>query len=399
MIYSALGKLGNVVQVQERFDTRIGELELAYSDRRQLGDGRQHAVEPGKPPVPWVPYFGGSILRSNFYIVGGITEVNYNIYSGGGEVGVSGVGGKRRVYSMNVGVDLRIVDSRTLVVLRTVSLQKQINGEEVGLGIYRFFNSELLDINVGAKKQEPLQLGVRTTIEQGVIELVAAVMQVDARPCLASAAEMQRAVLAGRPPVATPWPDSAPAAATAPTATPAPAPAPAPAIAPAPTSAAAARPPQPLAPTPASASAPVGVNGPAAPGLPVVAVNAGAAPTAINAGNGAAPASGGLPQVGFDFSSAALAPASLSVIERVVKEARTGASASLQLVARDSEQLAPLQRRELTNQRVRAVTEALQAGGIAPSRIGTSWLPDPTDPGIVRLGAGLQHIATIAIGR
>ena len=52
MIYSALGKLGNVVQLQERFDTRIAELELAYTDRRQLGDGRTHAVETGKPAVP-----------------------------------------------------------------------------------------------------------------------------------------------------------------------------------------------------------------------------------------------------------------------------------------------------------------------------------------------------------
>ena len=89
MLYSALGKMGNTVRLQERFDTRIAELELAYADRRQLGDGQLHTVEAGKPNVPWVPYFGGSILRSDYYIVGGITEVNYNIQSRGAEFGVS----------------------------------------------------------------------------------------------------------------------------------------------------------------------------------------------------------------------------------------------------------------------------------------------------------------------
>ncbi len=115
MVYSALGKLGDVLQVHERFDTRIAELELAYTDKRQLGDGRNYTVEAGKPPVPWIPYFGGSIIRSQYYIVGGITEVNYNIQSAGGELSVNGVGVKRRTYTMNVGVDLRIVDNANLL--------------------------------------------------------------------------------------------------------------------------------------------------------------------------------------------------------------------------------------------------------------------------------------------
>ena len=89
---------------------------------------------------------------------------------------------------MNVGVDLRIVDTRSLIVVRTASLQKQIIGQEVGAGIYRFFGNELLDVNVGSKKQEPLQLGVRTTIEQGVLELLAGISGVDAQTCLEPAA-------------------------------------------------------------------------------------------------------------------------------------------------------------------------------------------------------------------
>jgi hypothetical protein len=42
MVYSALGKLGGAVRIAERFDPVIAERELAYADRRQLGDGRTH---------------------------------------------------------------------------------------------------------------------------------------------------------------------------------------------------------------------------------------------------------------------------------------------------------------------------------------------------------------------
>ena len=113
MVYSALGKLGGAVQVAERFDPVIAERELGYADRRQLGDGRTHqlAGPNGGQVVPWLPYFGGSINKSDYFIVGGITELNYNINSGGAEVAVNQVGIKARTFSQSVGVDLRIVDT------------------------------------------------------------------------------------------------------------------------------------------------------------------------------------------------------------------------------------------------------------------------------------------------
>lgn len=58
MVYSALGKLGGAIDVRERFDTRVAELELAYTDRRQLGDGNSHALadDKGQRAVPRVGY-------------------------------------------------------------------------------------------------------------------------------------------------------------------------------------------------------------------------------------------------------------------------------------------------------------------------------------------------------
>lgn len=187
MVYSALGKFGDRVRLAERSDPTIAERELVYTDKRQLGDGDTHKL-PGKntEPVKWVPYFGGSIIGSDYFIVGGITELNYNIHSGGAEIGVNNVGPKLRTFTQSVAVDLRIVDTRSLIVQKTVSLTKQYVGYETGFGTFRFFGSDLFDINLGAKGQEPLQLGIRATLEEATLRLVATVLRSDPGSCLAS---------------------------------------------------------------------------------------------------------------------------------------------------------------------------------------------------------------------
>ena len=186
MVASALGKLAGPVTLAERFDPSVGERELAYIDRRQLGDGKAHPVQgpSGNASVAWLPYYGGSVAASDYYIVGGITELDYNVRSGGAEVRISSVGPKARTFTQSVAVDLRIVDTRSLLVVRTVSLTKQFSGYEVGFNTFRFFGSDLFDINIGAKGQEPLQLGIRTALEEATIRLVGAVSGRDPASCL-----------------------------------------------------------------------------------------------------------------------------------------------------------------------------------------------------------------------
>ena len=77
-------------------------------------------------------------MASDYFITGGLTEVNYNIASGGYQIGASNVGIKRRYNGMNVATDLRLVDTRTLRVVKTVSLQKQIEFKEEGLKALEF---------------------------------------------------------------------------------------------------------------------------------------------------------------------------------------------------------------------------------------------------------------------
>lgn len=341
MVYSALGKLSGAVRIAERFDPSVAERELSYIDRRQLGDGETHQLggPNGTQQVPWLPYFGGTIQQSDYFIVGGITEVNYDIGSGGVDIGIDQVGGKGRTYSQQVAIDLRIVDTKTLMVKKTVSLSKQFTGYEVGANIFRFFGSDLFDINIGARGQEPLQLGIRTAMEEGVIRLVSAVTGVDYEPC--------KAVQIGAS----------------------------------------------YSKTPAEklrqvANPSGGFAGPmVSSGVPVNQSTAG----------GAAAASGPEVQVSFEFGSTVLMGDALGRIEQIAAASKQG-GVNVLITARETENFDPSKRDALTRQRIATITSALASKGIAPGAVQVTWQPDAADTSIHRDGPGMQEIARLRIG-
>jgi len=337
MVSSALGKLGGTVGLAERFDPTIAERELGYTDRRQLGDGEIHDVAgpAGAGHVPWLPYYGGSIAASDYYIVGGITELNYDIRSGGIDTEVSQLGPKARIFTQSVAIDLRIVDTRSLLVVKTVSLTKQFTGYEVGFNLFRFFGSDLFDINAGAKGQEPLQLGIRTALEEATLRLVAAVNRVDPAPCLAR---------------------------------------------------------QSWAPADSSASISPAINRAAA-GLPGAA---GAAFNAAPANAGGSDDTG--IQVPFEIGSAELSGAAFALVDRIVAAHAKG-PVDVEIVARDTETPDPGKRDALADQRIAALIAALAARGVASGSVGSLWRPDPADTSIHREGPGLQAIARLRISR
>lgn len=340
MVYSALGKLGGAVDVRERFDTRVAELELAYTDRRQLGDGNQHQLADGKGQraVPWLPYYGGSILKSDYYIIGGLTELNYNIQSGGIEAQVNQIGPRFRVFTMNVGADLRIVETRTLRVVRAVSLQKQIVGREIGAGVFRFFGSDLFDINAGSKDLEPVQLGVRTTLEQGVIELVSAVTRTPAAPCLEKPGADTQA--------------KAPAAAEEP------------------------------APAPAATAAPAPQA--AAPDTQPLQESTAASLTALD--------------VAFEENSNRIAQQSSTAAETVATRLRAGQGVRLALLARENEtDQNPARRAELTDARIQTLRGQLAQHGVPPEQLRVIWRPSPGDNAVYRYGAGYRLLARLQV--
>ena len=162
MAMSALGK-AKVPQV-ERFDTSVTELELKWANNKLIADASE---ELGYRKV-----LAGQIDGSDYHIVGGITEMNYNIRSNEAELLFDLVSLGARYYVLNVGIDLRLVNTRSLRVVDTVSYQKQIIGRELTAGVFEFFNDKLLDVGAGERSLEPIQLAVRSVVERGTFELM-----------------------------------------------------------------------------------------------------------------------------------------------------------------------------------------------------------------------------------
>jgi curli production assembly/transport component CsgG/holdfast attachment protein HfaB len=156
MVMSALYKTDKV-RLAERFDLRVPLAEMKMAD--------QGLINRGKP-------LRGSIPGSDFVVVGAITELNYNIVSEGAQLAVSGIGAGARTVIINVGLDLRVVDTKTFEVKYVSSLQKQIYGYEVSANVFRFFGSRLVEFDAGRIQNEPLQLGVRSVIEMAVYQIM-----------------------------------------------------------------------------------------------------------------------------------------------------------------------------------------------------------------------------------
>ena len=183
MAISAFAKSG--AHLVERFDTSVAELELRYANSRLIG--QQNAGDVRQITAGQVP-------GSDYYFVGGITELNYNIRSLGADAtvghtdardGVGNLGG--RLYVMNIGLDFRLIDTRTLEVVQVVSYQKQIIGREIRAGLFSFFDDTMVDISAGERALEPVQLAVRAGVERAVLEVMSSVQRVDVQNSCAEA--------------------------------------------------------------------------------------------------------------------------------------------------------------------------------------------------------------------
>lgn len=179
MAMSALGKAR--VPLVERYDTSISELEMKYTNNKLIGD----AVDGEYRKI-----YAGEIRGSDYYLVGGITELNFNIQSGGingsfaegGDMGAA-ANASAASFVMNIGVDLRLVNSRTLEVVDYVSYQKQIVGREIKAGVFDFFGGNLFSLGVGQSAQEPIQLAVRAVIERAVLKILVPLYGVNPADC------------------------------------------------------------------------------------------------------------------------------------------------------------------------------------------------------------------------
>ncbi len=171
MAMSALSKAG--AHLVERFDTSVAELELKYANNKLISDDKN----PNDGDFRKI--LAGSIPGSDYYIIGGITELNFNIRSSnasanGGGTGTGATTGTLggSMYVMNVGLDMRLVNTNTLEVADVISYQKQIIGHQVSAGVFDFMGTNFFDASIGQSALEPVQLAVRSVIERAVLEMV-----------------------------------------------------------------------------------------------------------------------------------------------------------------------------------------------------------------------------------
>jgi curli biogenesis system outer membrane secretion channel CsgG len=155
MVISALYK-SKKVGIAERID-----LAVPLTEQQLQENGLFANPSPKISPTP-----------INFVILGALTELNYNILSDGIRLFIKGIGGGARRVIINVGLDLRIVDVRSLRTFYVTSLQKQIVGYEVEAGIFSFFGSQLVEFDAGVLRNEPLQVGVRSVVEMAVLQIL-----------------------------------------------------------------------------------------------------------------------------------------------------------------------------------------------------------------------------------
>lgn len=181
MAITALTKI-NAIQVVERSNIRSFNLETDLMKNKRIGDDRLYKLASGKQ-ISYKPMLAGKVHGANYYITGAITEVNYNLYSGGKSLNVSGLEIGSKTVRMNVAMDLRIVDVKSLEVIDSVSLQKQFIGKRTKAGLYRFLESELVNFDGGSSIDEPLQMGVRSLVERGVAHLVGRLFNVQVDQC------------------------------------------------------------------------------------------------------------------------------------------------------------------------------------------------------------------------
>ncbi len=90
------------------------------------------------------------------------------------------------MYVMNIGLDLRLVDTDTLEVVDVVSYQKQIIGRQISAGVFDFLGHTFFDASLGESALEPIQLAVRSVIERATLEMMSRLYRVPAGACTGS---------------------------------------------------------------------------------------------------------------------------------------------------------------------------------------------------------------------
>jgi hypothetical protein len=103
-------------------------------------------------------------------------------------------------------------------------------------------------------------------------------------------------------------------------------------------------------------------------------------------------------EIPFDITVGELSSVGRQSLQRVI-DAQKRERVTVTLVARVGENITPAQRRTLAEQRANAVKVALEAQGVSGNRVAVTWMPDPSDSGMVADGPGMQVVGRLTVER
>ncbi|MCP2671477.1 SPOR domain-containing protein [Maricaulaceae bacterium EIL42A08] len=179
MAITALSDAG--VRVVERFDMGVIQAEMNYAQTGLVRDSQTQLRELNP----------GMLQGADLYIVGGLTEFNPNIRSRGSDLygaderatgAAASIG--FNTHTIDVAMDVRLVDATSSEVLSVRALRKQIVGREIELGVFEFMSGGVVDLAAGQRALEPVQTAVRTMIDRAIFEFVGSLYNLPADACL-----------------------------------------------------------------------------------------------------------------------------------------------------------------------------------------------------------------------
>ena len=144
-------------------------LQSLLQERKLIRTTRQMTQGENAQPL-------GPMLYAGAYITGGIVGYDSNTVSGGAGARYLGIGGHAEYRHDTVTVMLRLINVVSGEVELAIMAEKSILSISTGADVFRYLDTDtqLLEIEVGVAKNEPVTYAVRKVIEASVVELISA---------------------------------------------------------------------------------------------------------------------------------------------------------------------------------------------------------------------------------
>ena len=144
-------------------------LQSLLQERKLIRTTRQMTQGEAAKPL-------GPMLYAGAYLTGGIVGYDANYISGGLGARYLGIGAHAEYRKDTLTVVLRLVNVVTSEVEMAIMVEKTVFSTSIGSDVFKYLDADtqLVEIEAGIARNEPVTYAVRKAIEASVVELIAA---------------------------------------------------------------------------------------------------------------------------------------------------------------------------------------------------------------------------------